>query len=369
MTTGDDAPADPPINLSKRRPDEPVRERPGPAWIVIPARVVALIVVVPIRLVHDLVVLVARGVRAVWNGLMRAPGRLGRLIGRMLRWVWLGLYRWLLAPVGRLVAAVARGIGALLHLLIVRPLRWLGGGIGHLARWVYRVLIVPVGRFLAMVGRGLGWLLGLLLLSPLRALVRGLAWLAGITGQALTLLFKGIGLLIAVLVVIPAVFVWRYLLRPPLLGLAWLARGALLLLGAVGSVLAAGWRAFAGGVAWSWRLIGRCLAWLARVLVVLPARAVWRYVLAPIAAGVAGTWRLAARVLRWLWRTLVVAPGRVLIVAPARWVGSSVLRPAGRGVRETWRVCVRDPVSSARRTMREAGRDVRLQLRRTFRGR
>lgn len=357
MTT-DDSPARPSVDLSKPPPLPDAPARPGPAWIVVPARVVALIVVVPLRLVYDLVVLVARGVRAVWDRLTRAPGRLARLIGRMLGALWGALYAWLLAPIGRLLAALGRGIGAVLDLLVVRPLRWLavvvvwgflrwfGRGTGRLARWIHRMLIAPVGRFLALIGRGAVWLLSVL---------------------------------IGVLVVVPAVFVWRFLLRPPLLavawlgrvvwgGLCWLGRGVLSVLGAVGSLLAAGWRAFAGGVAWAWRLIGRCLAWLGLVLFVLPARALWRYLLAPVVAGVVGTWRLAARLLRWLWRTLVVVPVRVLVVVPARWVGANVLRPAGRGLREAWRVTVGDPVRAVRRTMREAGRDVRLQLRRTFRG-
>ncbi|MCP9951908.1 hypothetical protein LUX33_28030 [Actinomadura madurae] len=45
-----------------------------------------------------------------------------------------------------------------------------------------------------------------------------------------------------------------------------------------------------------------------------------------------------------------------------------MVRPIGHGIRGTWRVAVRDPVRAARRTMREARRDVRLQLRRVFRG-
>jgi hypothetical protein len=269
----------------------------------------------------------------------------------MLRAAGLAVHRWLLAPLGRLIAAVGRGIGALLNLLVLRPLRWLavvvilgllrlfGRGAGWVGRWLYRALLVPIGRMLEFV-----------LLRPLRALGRGLAWL-------LSASWRGIVLLIGVLVVVPAVLVWRYVLRPPLLALAWLGRGAL-------TVLAAFIGALAAGLVWSWRLLGRVFGWLGRVLFVIPARALWRYVLAPVAAGVAGAWRLASRVLRWLWRTLVV-PVRVVIVAPARWVRASVLRP----LRDLWRVSVREPLAAARRTMRQASRDVRLTLRRAFRGR
>ena len=36
----------------------------GPAWIVVPARVVALVIVLPLRLVYEAVVLVGRGMRS-----------------------------------------------------------------------------------------------------------------------------------------------------------------------------------------------------------------------------------------------------------------------------------------------------------------
>ncbi|MFA1551555.1 hypothetical protein [Actinomadura chokoriensis] len=341
---------EPAIDLSK----EPVRARTGPAWIVVPARVIALIVVLPVRLVHDLFVLIGRGLRRAWDAVTRGTGRLARFIGRMLRGVGSAFYRWVLAPIGRLAAAIGRGIGALLDVLLVRPLRWL-------------VVVVILG-FLTMIGRWLGRMLEFVLLRPLRALGRGLLWLLSVTGRGSALLFQGIGLVIGVLVVMPAVLLWRYVLRPPLLGLAWLGRGALAVLGALGSVLAAGLRALADGLVWSWRLLGRGLGWLGRVLFVLPAQALWCYVLAPVVAGATGTWRLASRLLRWLWRTLVVIPVRVTIVAPARWVRTSVLRPIGHGIGTAWRVSVREPARAVSMTMRQASRDVRLTLRRTFRG-
>ncbi|TYB49036.1 hypothetical protein [Actinomadura chibensis] len=323
MGIGDETSAKNPVTLRK----EPPEPAAGPAWIVVPARMVALVVVLPLRVGYDLVRLVARGVRTG-----------------------------LLAPAGRLLGAVLRGIGAVLSLLVLRPVRWLavvvvlgflrwfGRGTGRLSRWLHRVLLVPIGTFLAFVGRQLGRLAGLLVLRPLR-------WLLTVTGRALGLLFAGIALVFGVLVVLPASILWRYALWPTLRALGALAR------------------AFAAGIVWSWRLLGRFFGWLARVLIVVPARTVWRYLLSPAVAGVRGTWRLAARLLRWLWRTLVVVPVRVLVVGPARWVGTAVLRPLGHGVRTAWRVTVGDPVRAARRTMRDAVRDVRLQLRRTFRGR
>ena len=363
------------------RPPERTEDRlQGPAWLVLPIRAVALIVFVPLRLVHELLVQIGRGLRALWNGLMRALGGLGRLIGRALRGIWRGLYRGLLAPIGRLLVAFVRGIGTLLTLLIVRPVRWFAVVVVYgLARWIYRALLVPLGRLLAMAGRGLAWLLGRALLRPLWAVLRGLGWLLARLGAGLVFLLDGLvtvlRLLLNVLVVIPSRYVWRYLLRPLLLGLrwvvvglgrgvAWLGRGLLVLLRALGKALAAVWQA----VAWAGIQVGRFVAWVVRILVVLPLQVLWRYVLSPIGAGLLAAWRLAGRVLRWLWRTFVVLPVRVLVVAPARWVTANVLRPVGRGIRGAWRTVVGEPFRAARRTVRQAGRDVRLQLRRAFRG-
>ncbi|WP_131736875.1 hypothetical protein [Actinomadura roseirufa] len=342
-----------------------------------PARVIAVLALVPLRLVHDLVLLVGRGLRV----LLRAPAGFVRLLGRLLGAVWGVLYSGLLAPFGRLVAAavhaVADGIGWLASVLLLRPLRWLGivvilgalrligRGTGRVARWIYRVLLAPTGRFLTMLARGLGVVLEILLLHPLRLLGVGLAWL----GHAAAMIARGMGAgllwLLTVLVVMPVVLLWRhvlwpYVLRPPLLVAVWLVRGT-------GRLVAAFWNVLATSTAWSWRLLGRglallgrALALLGRILFVLPALAVWRYALAPIGRGIAGTWRLTARVLRRLWTTFAIVP--------TRWIRRSVLAPVGRGVRDTWRVAVREPMRSVHRTMRETSTEVRQTLRRTFRG-
>lgn len=308
------------------KPPPPEPEPPaGPAWLVVPARVIALIVVVPFRLLYDLLTVVGRGVAACWRVLIRVPAAIA-----------VALYRWVLRPLG---------------LVLWWPLRMLGLGIAAAARRLYRYVLTPIGHVLDLV-----------LLRPLRALGRGLAWLGGWIGRGFAWLFRGIGWLLAVLIVLPVSLLWRYLLLPPLLGLAWVARW-------IGRGLAAAWRAFAASVVWTWRQTGRCLGWLLRVFVVVPARALWRYVLAPIGAGIAGTWRLSARILSWLWRTLVVAPFRVLVLIPLRWFGTTVLVPIGRGIGAAWRVTVRDPLRAVRRTLREASRDARRTLRRTFLGR
>ena len=70
-----------------------------------------------------------------------------------------------------------------------------------------------------------------------------------------------------------------------------------------------------------------------------------------------------------LWRAPL---WRHLVVAPARWVWTSVLRPVGRAARSAWRVSVVEPARWVRRSVlipvRQTGHDVRLQLRRAFRG-
>ncbi|MFF5262131.1 hypothetical protein ACFY4C_24615 [Actinomadura viridis] len=315
---------------------------------------IAVVIVLPLRLVYDLLA-------AVGRVLKRTPPWLGRLL--------LAAYMALLHPVVKVIgqgAALlwsgvawlfARGVYDPLHWLVTVVvlgfLRLLGRGSGRLARWFHAVFLAPVGRLLAAVGS--------VLAAGLRLLGTGLGRLGTAIGMALMFLAN-------VLLVIPAVAVWQYVLRPPLLGLAWLAKGAgaglLWALRKLGSGIAAVWAVFAGALVWSWRMLGRLLYWVARILVVIPALALYRYLLRPVGQGVAGTWRLAGRGLRWLWRHLVVAP--------ARAVKNGVLVPVGGGIRAVWNVSVRRPARWVRQSVlapiRETGRDVRLQLRRAFRG-
>ncbi|MBE1531854.1 hypothetical protein [Actinomadura algeriensis] len=264
MISGD--PGDPPYTREDRTGAPPAGSRPassrlaagrlepepepapaGPAWLVVPLRAVAFVIVLPFRLLYDLV----------------------RLIGKCLGWffggIWNVLYKWVLAPIGR-------AIGATLYYLLVVP-----------ARWIYRVLLTPVGHGIVAVLRWIGWLLDLVLLKPI-------VWLLN------------------VLIAIPAVFLWKYVLYP---------------------VLALIGRMF--------RAIGHGIAWVWNVLVVPP----WRYV---------------GRMLLWLWR--------VFVAIPCTWLWTSVLRPVGRGIAAVWNVVVGVPY----RAVRQALRDVRLTLRRMFRG-
>ncbi|MFD0900602.1 hypothetical protein [Actinomadura sediminis] len=222
-------------------------EPAGPAWLVVPLRAIAFVIVLPFRLLYDLIRVVGRGLGRVFGG------------------IWNALYRWILAPVGR-------AIGVTLYYLLVVP-----------ARWVHRVLLTPLGHGIAAALRWIGWLLGLVLLTPL-------LWLLN------------------VLIAIPAVFLWKYVLYPPLL---WIGK--------------------------MFKAVGRGLAWAWNVLIVTP-------------------WGYAARFLKWLWR--------VFVATPSRWLWTNVLSPVGRGIGAVGNVVVGVPY----RAVRQALRDVRLTLRRMFRG-
>ncbi|MEV5049802.1 hypothetical protein AB0N20_35810 [Streptomyces griseoincarnatus] len=117
-------------------------------------------------------------------------------------------------------------------------------------------------------------------------------------------------------------------LRMPvrIVALAWCGRGVF----AVTSLLVAG--------------IATALYWAARVLVVWPAAAVWRWVLAPVGRVLAVVVREAGAALGHAWWVagyVSLAVGRVLaaffrrtVVEPARLVYRTVLAPVGRAVRD-----------------------------------
>jgi len=319
-------------------------------WV---ARVVALVVVVPLRFGWELACLVGRAVRRVaywvlvwplvwlYRSVLTPVGRglawLARGAGRGLAWlgrvlvvaplVW--LYRWVLTPVGR-------ALGWLGRVLLVAPLSWLG-------RWV----VVPLGRGLLAVllavgggiealGRGLGRLAKAFYRYGLTPLGWALGWLAWAVPA-------GLGWLVRMLLVVPVQALWRYGLAPVGRGIRWLLRG----LGA--------------GVLWLLRGFGAVVGWLVHYLVVVPVQALYRWVLAP--AGRAVGWLLG-----WVWRTLLYpvlrAVGlavawawriggriwRFLVVRPCRWVRREVWWPVKEEIRRTVRG-VREAVREARRAL------------------
>jgi hypothetical protein len=120
----------------------------------------------------------------------------------------------------------------------------------------------------------------------------------------------------------------RWAGRAGVAGMAWLARYLIVAPArAIGWVLGALWRLRVPVRRFLYLYLVRPLAWLLRVLVWIPLRAVSlfvvRYLLRPLWTAVAAT----GRALRWTWRNTVVAAGR--------WVRASILAPArefGRGV-------------------------------------
>jgi hypothetical protein len=251
-----------------------------------------------------------------------------RVIGAGLSALWSGL-AWLWAH------GVYEPLRWLAVVLVWGALRLLGRGTGRVARWFYSVVLAPSGRLLAAIGTAVG----------------------------VALIY-----VVAVLLVMPAIGLWRYVLRPPLLGLAWLASIVVEGLAWCGRRLATGvravWGVVAGALVWAWRMLGRLLTWIIGILLVIPALAVYRCLLRPIGLAIAFAWRLAGRGLRWLWRNLVVAPAHAITKA--------MLVPAGRALRAVWRVSVRDPARWVRRSvlapLRQTVRDVRMQFHRAFRG-
>lgn len=153
---------------------------------------------------------------------------------------------YLLAPVGRGLARLARGVGALLAAV--------GCGLFTGAAWLVRHLLVVPARWLYVqvlspVGRALLWLAEVLVTGA----GAGLYWTARI------------------LFVLPALALWRWVLAPVGRVLALVAREVV-------DALGHAWRV-AGHVS---RVVGRALGTLFRWIFVEPARWVYRTVLTPV---------------------------------------------------------------------------------------
>lgn len=139
-----------------------------------------------------------------------------------------------------------------------------------------------------------------------------------------------------------------------------------------------------------WRLlallvtgIGVVLYWTVRILVVLPALALWRWVLAPVGRFLAVLAREVGEALGHAWRIagrISSAVGRLLgtlfwwiFVEPVRWVyrtvltpvghvvRDAVLRPAARAARSVGRAA-RQALAAARETARQTRADLRRML-------
>ncbi|MFI7338104.1 hypothetical protein ACIBUY_09205 [Streptomyces sp. NPDC050085] len=311
--------------------------------IRLPVRILALVLVVPVRLAWDAL---AAGGRLLYEKVLVPLGRgLGVLLWAVFVWPLLMLWRYVLAPVGRTLRWLGR-------MLIVVP-----------AVWLYEQVLTPLGHAIAWLARGVGV---------------GIAWLARGVGV-------GLGWLAKALFVWPWVWAYVHLLTPVGHAIAWLAKGV------------------GGGIAWLARGVGVGIAWLVRMLVVVPcawayanvlaplgralalavsalvrwilvapALALWRWVLVPVgrALGVVlreiGTafghaWRIAGHVSlavgRFIGRLL-----RLVFVDPVRWAYRAVLTPLGHVVRDqVWRPALH-VAREVRASLRQARADVRRAL-------
>ncbi|MEV6342491.1 hypothetical protein [Actinoplanes sp. NPDC051851] len=214
------------------------REPDTPEWLLWPIRVLALIIVLPVRFVWELL---DRCVTAVYRHVL-VP--LGRATGWLLRtllvvpalWLARQVLRWLIFPVWRV-------------------LRWIGGKLW----WVVRGILGGVIALLALVGVGL-WSY---LLHPLYR------WVLRPIGVALAVVLRAV----RVRVVAAIRVVYRRVLVP------------------IGQ-----------GIAWAWWFsyrriltpIGHGLRWVGRLT--------YRRVLRPAGLAIAGSARVTGIALRWTWR-------------------------------------------------------------------
>lgn len=247
---------------------------------------------------------------------------------------------------GCLVVAVRMPV-RLVAFAVVLPLRLLwdalaavGRALGAGARWVGRRLLLPplraLGAALARVWRTLVVVPAVFLAKYLVALPLVLLWryvavpVGRGVARAVRVTGEGIGWVVDRLVVLPLTALYRHVLTPAGHALAWLARHAGTGLG-LGATWLGHWLLVVPARAlWrhvlvpAARAVAAAVTFLVRYAVVAPAVALWRYVIVPVGRG-----------MRWTLRT--VASGcarllRVLLVIPAVFVWRKVLLPVGREV-------------------------------------
>ncbi|MEW2065562.1 hypothetical protein [Streptomyces sp. NPDC007346] len=349
--------------------------------IRIPVRLVVLVVVLPVRMVWDLLA-------AAWHA---ADRTLLRPLGRGLAWLVDTLVltpsAWLYAHVLTPLALAATWLATA---LLIRP--WIGlwryvavpvarYGIALPAVWLYERVLTPLGH-------GLRWIGTAVLAPAARGLGTGLAWL------------------FATLVVAPAAGLWRYVLVPaarygvavPLMwlygsvlapvgrGTAWLLdkvwQGTAWALGLLWQgtawVLGGAWRGLARlsghlwqGLAALGRGLGTAVTWLVMTSLVAPASWLYRRVLAPVGREIAEAAEVAWRIAGYLSRAVgrgIAWLARHLIGVPVAWAYRTVCTPVGHFVRDgLWAPArhaaveagraARAALATARETVRQARRD------------
>ncbi|MGP9020852.1 hypothetical protein ACT1U9_20955 [Streptomyces sp. BR1] len=280
---------------------QPPRQPEGCPTVAIrvPVRIVVLVLVVPVRMVWDVL---AAAARALHRTILRP-------VGRALSWLGHTLIVLPLMYLGRGLAWTGR-------VLVVVPLGWLWRwlvvplwryGVAAPASWVYRYVLTPLGHGVAWLAAG-GW--------------TGLSWVARGIGVVLSAIGTALVRVGLILIVVPVGWFWRRVLTPVGRGIAVVARE-------VGDAFGHAWR-IAGQIS---RAVGRGLKWLGWQLVGRPVRWVWRSLCAPV--------------LHWVRDTLWAPAARAAAVAGR--AAREALGAAGRTAREA--------LASARDTVRQARAD------------
>ncbi|MDX3453093.1 hypothetical protein PV396_14220 [Streptomyces sp. ME02-8801-2C] len=328
--------------------------------IRIPVRIVVLVLVVPVRMVWDGLVV---GWRLLTDAVLRPLGRALAWIARaVFVWPFVGLWRYVVVPLGK-------ALGWLGNVLVVVPLVWL-----------FRYVLTPLGQGIAWVFVGIGAGLGWIYARVLTPVGHAVLWVLRVLGTGIAALGLGVYAVVAwlarYLVVVPAQWLYEWILTPVGRAVAWCARGVAWL---VSTAVA--------GVAWLVGMvvtgIGFVLYWVLRILLVLPALALWRWILAPIGRVLVVIGREVGDALGHAWRIaghISLAVGRFLgtllrwiFVEPVRWayrtvltplghvVRDAVLRPAAEAARSVGRV-TRQTLTAARDSARQARADFRRML-------
>jgi hypothetical protein len=244
-------------------------------------------------------------------------------------------------PEGCLVVAIRIPVRIFVF-LVVLPVRLFWDALAATAPFLWRYVLAPVGR-------AIGWVLHGILVVPLIWLYR---YLLTPLGHALMWLCA------RVLPPIGHALAWFYarVLTPIGHAVVWLLTPA------------------AKAVEWVFEMLGTALYWTVRVLLVLPALALWRWILAPaghvlgivlreIGEALGHAWRAAGYVARAVGRVLGTL-FRWIFLEPARWLYRTVLTPVGHVVRDL----VLHPVAEAARAIGRAVRQARADLRRALFG-
>ncbi|MFG2716772.1 hypothetical protein ACGFW5_00460 [Streptomyces sp. NPDC048416] len=311
--------------------------------IRIPVRIVVFVLVVPVRMVWDLLAAGAKAVRRVvfaplWRVLVVIPS--GWLYRAVLTPAGHAI-AWLVKLVGAALGAVGAGLAWVVRALVVAPLVWgavfapLGRalvwgvkGVALVLGWVLRAVFVwpwvVLGRWVLapLLRYGLlvptGWLYRYVL-TPVG---HGLARLAALAAAGLAAAGRGLAALGTLLLVVPAVWLYRAVLAP-------LGRAVLVVVREIGAAFGHAWRA-AGFVS---RAVGRAVKWLG--------------------------WNVVGRPVRWVYVTLLTPVGHAVrdaVLRPLGRAARAVGRAAGEAARSAGRAA-RQALASARHTVRTARQD------------